>query len=169
MSDSSKLKNKPLQYVDSIVELIKRGCDIEQIPEEHIIYLVLERLGYRIPELERQVKLELTEDTIEKLNQKIKEISKRIAKAEVPKTNRRYKGPNIMDRSRAQYIVEYTLMSIDCRKDGKRVKKKDVDSIMGFSNRTMRAQQSLYKEIILTPNTLENQLYIELQNYLAEI
>lgn len=162
MLDPTQKEKKASNSFDKIANMIQEVCDSENISEEQILTNVLERFGFKKPKLERQVPLKLTEDIKKKLNEKIKEIAEKIAAENHSKVKRRKIGPNIMDRSLAQYIIEYTLLNYDCMIDGRKARKKDVDAFMGFSERTMREQQKKYKLTIKKSHTLENKIYTEL-------
>lgn len=168
MSDSAQEKKRTSDIVDKVVRYFREVCDAEKIPAELILTYILKREGYKVPKLERQVPLKLTEDVKIFLYEFIREITKKIAE-EVSKNSRSDGSPKIMDRSLAQYIVEYTLLSYGCEIEGHKAKKKDIDAFMGFSERTMRHQQKIYNSNFSESHTIESKFHYQLLKELRNI
>ncbi|ROS91739.1 hypothetical protein EEL34_01375 [Muribaculaceae bacterium Isolate-039 (Harlan)] len=74
-----------------------------------------------------------------------------------------------MDCSAAKYIIEATLSSFECRIANRRLNKKEADEFLGYSSRTMRDQQRIYKDRILNPKTFEHQIFTELRRELESL
>ena len=74
-----------------------------------------------------------------------------------------------MDRTEAKYLIEAALSSFDCRIQNRRLKKKDIDTYLGYSTRTMRGQQSIYKDNLSKPGTKENRIYTDLRRELESL
>lgn len=74
-----------------------------------------------------------------------------------------------MDRTEAKYLIEAALSSFDCRIQNRRLKKKDIDAYLGYSTRTMRVQQSIYKDNLSKLGTKENRIYTDLRRELESL
>lgn len=150
--------------IDGLVRHYEMIHQNEGIVEDSplIINQLLDRLGWKVPRLKRKVKtfLELTD------NIKIYLKEKEIRIAEELATGAKVKS---MDRTEAKYLIEVALSSFDCRIQNRRLKKKDIDTYLGYSTRTMRVQQSIYKDNLSKPGTKENRIYTELRRELESL
>ena len=133
---------------------------VEDSPQ--IINKLLDRLGWKVPRLKRKVMtfLELTDNIKNFLKEKEIRIAEELA------TGAKVKS---MDRTEAKYLIEAALSSFDCRIQNRRLKKKDIDTYLGYSTRTMRVQQSIYKDNLSKPGTKENRIYTDLRRELESL
>ena len=127
-----------------------------------IINQLLDRLGWKVPRLKRKVQtfLELTNDIKIFLQEKEIKIAEELAHGAKVKS---------MDINEAKYLIEAALSNFDCRIDNRRLKKKDIDAYLGYSARTMRAQQSIYKDNIFKEGTIEYKIVNDLRRELESL
>lgn len=100
-------------------------------------------------------RLDLNDDLKNFLIKKQQDISKTLSQNS--------KTVKIQDRSLAQYLIEATLFCFECFKDNSQMRKKDIDDYLGFKSRTMRVQQSIYKEKLFKVTTPEYKEYTALK------
>lgn len=133
---------------------------VEDSPQ--IINKLLDRLRWKVPRLKRKVKtfLELTDNIKKFLKEKEIRIAEELANGAKVKS---------MDRTEAKYLIEATLSSFDCRIQNRRLKKKDIDTYLGYSTRTMRVQQRIYKDNLSKQGTIENRIYTDLRRELESL
>lgn len=72
--------------------------------------------------------------------------------------------PVSMDRTSARYIIRAALCNYCCGENQRKIKKNDVDQFLGYCGRTMRLQQNILEDKILSPDSesKERKIYLEL-------
>lgn len=159
---------KESQYtsvVSSLQDSVSALCSTEGLSEKIVLEKLLHRLGYKMPRLTRRNKrsLEFNQTLIKRIKEKDEEITERI------KEGRKVVR---MDRNKAHYLIETALMKFKCTMAGRTLKKKDIDGIFGYCDRTMRYQQVSYRDKVLCSGTTEykivEEIYEELASYSIE-
>lgn len=150
--------------IDGLIRHYKMIHQNEGLVEDSplIINQLLEKLGWKVPRLKRKVKtfLELTDNIKNYLKEKEKQIAEELASGVRVKS---------MDSNEAKYLIEATLSGFDCRIQNRRLKKKDIDIYLGYSARTMRSQQSIYKDKLFKEETIEYKIVNDLRRELASL
>lgn len=105
-------------------------------------------------------KLELTDNIISYLQQIEKKKALEIADANVEYKARKPKKilspvdgnlhypPTSVDMNQAKFLLTAALMCFECRRDGKRLKKKDIMNCLGYKERTISFQEAKCKPLL---------------------
>lgn len=153
MVDSNKPAFAP--GIDGLKRLIAATSLEERQSEKKVLERLLVSLGYYMPKLIRpQLKVKLNNNLKTFLKQKEEEIIDKLKSKNVPGST----------RTLARYIIRTTLCNHCCDDNKKKIKKNDVDQLLGYCGRTMRLLQNIWKDDFLSPDSKseERKIYLEL-------
>lgn len=173
MPESAVVEIEPVieSLYSQIVDLVQKTGN--NVDKSQIINQLLDRLGFMPARRKRTQapKLEMPDnikDSIKAIEDKlILDIA--AVNGEKVITTRKKKAPTKIDKSEARYMIETALLVIGQQRGDKRFTKKNIDTLLGYNEKTMYNQRDLCETNIKTEGTIEYKLFTEVRGELERL